>query len=50
MKEAVTMVIDTLKQEDFDGAFQKLLNLKTSALQPEKITSKGTWVSCVYYQ
>ena len=24
MKEAVTKVIDTLKQEDFDGAFQKL--------------------------
>ena len=25
MKEAVTMVIDTLAQEDFHGAFQKLL-------------------------
>ena len=25
MKEAVTMIIDTLTQEDFDGAFQKLL-------------------------
>ena len=25
MKEAVTRVIDTLTQEDFDGAFQKLL-------------------------
>ena len=25
MKEAVTNVIDTLTQEDFDGAFQKLL-------------------------
>ena len=24
MKEAVTMVIDTLTQEDFDGALQKL--------------------------
>ena len=24
MDEAVTMVIDTLTQEDFDGAFQKL--------------------------
>ena len=24
MKEAVTMVIDTLTQEDFHGAFQKL--------------------------
>ena len=27
MKEAVTKVIDTLTQEDFDGAFQKLLEL-----------------------
>ena len=25
MKESVTKVIDTLAQEDFDGAFQKLL-------------------------
>ena len=25
MKEAVTKVIDTLTQEDLDGAFQKLL-------------------------
>ena len=25
MKEAMTKVIDTLKQEDFDGAFQILL-------------------------
>ena len=25
MKEAVTKVIDMLKQEDFHGAFQKLL-------------------------
>ena len=25
-------------------------NSTTSALQPEKITSKGTRVSCVYYQ
>ena len=25
VKEAVTKVIDTLTQEDFDGAFQKLL-------------------------
>ena len=26
MKEAVTKVIDTLTQEDFHGAFQKLLD------------------------
>ena len=25
MKEAVTKVIDTIKQEDLNGAFQKLL-------------------------
>ena len=50
MKEAVTKVIDTLTQEDFHGAFQKLLELYISALQPEAITSKRTSVSCVYYQ
>ena len=49
MKEAVTKVIDTLTQEDFDGALQKLLK-GTSSLQPEEITSNGTRVSCVYYQ
>ena len=27
MKEAVKKVIDTLRQEDFHGAFQKLLEL-----------------------
>ena len=50
MKEAVTKVIDTLTQEDFHGAFQKLLERPTSALQPEEITSKGTEVSYMYYQ
>ena len=49
MKEAVTKVIDTLTQEDFHGAFQKLLEWYI-ALQPEEITSKGTRVSCVYNQ
>ena len=45
MKEAVTKVIDTLTQEDFDGAFQKLLEqYKCIAV------SKGTRVSYVYYQ
>ena len=48
MKEAVTKVIDILTQEDFYGASQKLL--KPELLQPEEITSKGTRVSCVYYQ
>ena len=47
LKEAVTKVIDTLTQEDFHGAFQKLLKQSNSALQPEEITSKGTRVSCV---
>ena len=39
MKEA-----DTLTQEDFQGAFQNLLE------RYNNITSKGTRVSCVYYQ
>ena len=47
MKEAVTKVIDTPTQEDFHGAPPEGT---TSALQPEEITSKGTIVSCVYYQ
>ena len=50
MKESVTKVIDTLTQEDFHGASKSFWNGITSALQPEKITSKGTKVSCVYYQ
>ena len=40
MKEAVTKVIDTLTQEDFHGTVQ----------QVQEITSKGSRVSCVYYQ
>ena len=44
IKEAVTKDIDTLTQEDF------YRGLTEGALQPEKITSKGTRVSCVYYQ
>ena len=50
MKEAVTKVIDKLTQEDFHGAFQKLLEWFKIALHPKEITSKGTRVSCVYYQ
>ena len=50
MKEAVTKVIDMLKQEGFHGTFSSCWNGTTSALQPEEITSKGTRVSCVYYQ
>ena len=50
MKEAVTKVIDTLTEEDFHGPSRSCWNGTTSALWPEKITSKGTRVSCVYYQ
>ena len=50
MKEAVTKVIDTLIQEDFHGPSRSCSNDTTSASQPEEITSKGTRVSCVYYQ
>ena len=50
MKEAVTKVIDMLKQQDFHGAFKSYWNGTTNTLQPEEITSKETWVSCVYYQ
>ena len=32
MKEAVTKVIDTLTQEDFHGAFQKLLERYTKCI------------------
>ena len=41
MKEAVTKVIDTLTQEDFHGAFQKLLERYNTHIAPEEITSKG---------
>ena len=47
---AVTKVIDTHTQEDFHGPSRSCWNGRTSALQPEEITSKGTKISCVYYQ
>ena len=50
MKEAVTKVINTLTQEEFHGAFQKLLERYNRCIAAGEITSKGTWVSCVYYQ
>ena len=50
MKEAVTKVIDKLTQEDFHGAFQKLLERYNKCMQAEEIVSKGTKVSCMYYQ
>ena len=49
IKEAVTKVIDTLKQEDFHAAFQKLLGRYNKC-----ITAGGDYLegdkSCVYYQ
>ena len=50
MKEVVTKVIDTLTQENFHGAFQKLLEQYNKCTAAEEITSKGTIVSCVYDQ
>ena len=47
MKEAMTKVIDTLTQEDFYGAFQKLLERYNKCIAPEEITSKGTSFMCV---
>ena len=50
MKEAVTRVIDTLTQENFHGAFQKLLERYKCISTGEDYSEKGTRVSCVYYQ
>ena len=50
MKEVVTKVIDTLTQEDFHGAFGKLLERYNKYIAAGEITSKGTRVSCEYYQ
>ena len=41
MKEAVTKVIDTLTQEDFDGAFQKLLERYTKCIAAGGDYSEG---------
>ena len=48
-KEAVAKVIDTLTQEDFHGAFQKLLE-RYKCIAAGEDYLKGTRVSCVYYQ
>ena len=50
MKEAVTKVTDTLTQEDVRGAFQKLLERYSKCIAAGGDYSKGTKVSCVYYQ
>ena len=44
MKEAVTKVIDTLTQEDFHGAFQKLLEKYNKCIAVGGIITKGTGV------
>ena len=50
MKEAVTKVIDTLTQEDFHGALQKLLERCNKCIAAGGEYFEGTRVSCVYYQ
>ena len=49
MKEAVTKVIDTLTQEDFNGAWQKLLE-RYQCIAAGGDYFEGTRVSYVYYQ
>ena len=41
MKEAVTMVIDTLRQEDFHGTFQKLLERYNKCIAAEEDYFEG---------
>ena len=41
MKESVTKVIDTLTQEDFHGAFQKLLEQYNKCIAAGGDYSKG---------
>ena len=49
MIEAVTKIIDELMKRTSMGSSRNCWN-GTSALQPKEITSKGTKVSCLYYQ
>ena len=41
-------VLNTLTQEDFQGAFQKLLERYNKCIDEEENTLKGTRVFCVY--
>ena len=50
MKEAVTKVIDTLTQEDFHGAFWKLLERYNKCIAAGGDYFEGSRVSYVYYQ
>ena len=47
MKKAVTKVIDTLRQDDFYGAFQKLLELHNKCIAAGVDYFKGTSFMCV---
>ena len=50
MKAFVTKAIDTLTEEDFHEAFQKLLQLYNKCIAAGGNYFVGTRVSCVYYQ
>ena len=50
IKEAVTKVIDTLTQEDFHGAFQKLWERNNKCIAAEGDYFEVDRVSCVFYQ
>ena len=50
IKEAVTKVIDTLTQEDFHGALEKLLERYNKCIAAGGDYFKGIIVPCVYDQ
>ena len=50
MKEAMTKALTRWHKRTSTGSSRSCWNGTTSALQLEEITSKGTRVSCVYYQ
>ena len=50
MKEAVIKVINTLTQEDFHGAFKKVLEWYNKCIAATGDYLKGSRVSYVYYQ
>ena len=49
MKEAMKKIINTLPQEDFHGAFQKLLE-QYKCIAAGGDYFEGTRLPCVYYQ
>ena len=50
LTEAATKVIDTVTEEDFHGALEKLLEWYNKCIAAGGDYFKGTRVSCVYYQ